>query len=190
MKYLSLCTCLLFTGCTSGVVNSLSDVNNSFKSLTNQTITNKILVKNAFITKQCIGKSEIVKKVNLNDLIYTKVSSENEKWLDVYESLESGRKIGCVPKTTTNYKEIFDSLSDLSGNTLDIIIKTEKEQFKEKGFSKEEKKNFSSKKGFTIENINSEKKLFTYEYSYISSYLSELNKYTSTKEFAINGGLN
>ena len=190
MKYLIFTTCLLFTGCTNGVVNSLSDVGNSIKSLTNQSIESKVLVKKANISQNCDGKSKIIKQVDLNNTIYVKESSENINWLNVYNLNNDKDKIGCIPKSATNYKEFTDSFSDLGANTLELFIKTEKEQFKSKGFTKEERVKFTSKKGFSIEEKNSRKKSFNYEYGYIYNYVNELSDIKNmNNEFALAGGL-
>lgn len=189
MKFLTLSLTLLFTGCTGGVVNSLSDVSNSLKSLTNQTVENKVLVKNAYITEKCDGKSRIIKKVTINNTLYVKESPENVNWLNVFEA-NSKTPFGCIPKSITNYKEFSDSFTDLGGNTLELFLKTEKEQFKAKGFTKEERNRFSSKKGFTIEEENSRKKLYNYEYAYVYNYLSQLNTIKNPNaDFKSKGGL-
>lgn len=189
MRSLLLCFSLFFTGCTN-VVNSISDINNNFRTFTNQTTTNKIIVKNAKITEHCFAKSNIIKELSLNEFVFTKESARNEKWFDVFETLESKKSIGCLPKNATNYKEFYDSLMNLSGNGLELVVKAGKDQLKEKGFSKEERKNFSSKKGFTTEIIDSNKILFKYEYEFLNNYLSDSNNIiTSSKNFAKEGGL-
>lgn len=189
MKYLILILSLLFSGCNN-VVNSISDVGNSIKSLTNQTIESKVQVKTANISQKCNAKTKIIKQINLNNTIYVKESTENMNWLDVFDSNNSKNRIGCIPKSVTNYKEFTDSFSDLGGNTLELFVKTEKEQFKSKGFTKEERARFSSKKGFSVEEKNSRKKSFNYEYGYIYNYMNELtNIKNMNNEFALAGGL-
>ena len=189
MKYSSLILILLFSGC-SNVINSLSDVTNSMKSLANQTVENKILVKNANISEKCNAKTKIIKKVSLDNTIYVKESNENMNWLDVYDSNNSKNRIGCIPKNATTYKEFSDSFSDLGGNTLELFLKTEKEQFKSRGFTKEERARFSSKKGFSVEEKNSRKKSFNYEYGYIYIYMNELSNIKNiNNEFVLAGGL-
>lgn len=170
-----------------GVTESISDATNTKSEKT-------ILVKSAYLTEKMDAKSKVIKSYKLEDKIIANESKENENWLAVYETLESEKIVGFLPKSATDDKSALSQLSNAGGTVLGFAFKTDNNSntnVKEKGFSKERKHKFVSTKGFTTKK-NKSGIAYNYEPAYMVKYFGNLEKSQKEKHittFAKRGGL-